>query len=350
MVDLPMYFASQALARYNEQRDEEAMRLVDHALRLEPSLAFANYLKGIIAVARGDFETGLPLQEWRYRCPGTQAFVAPYRSRQQWDGKPTLAKVLLWPEQGYGDAIQMLRFLPIVAERCPRVTLEIQPALLDLANQVHANVFASGEHYPDFDVHCSLASLPYVLGVRPETIPSGPYLRARPAENAYGLRIGVCWSRDTDTPTRRHRNMAALDMEPLAKEFDLLSLQHEDNTWRSFEETAALLAGLDLVITVDSAIGHLAGALGVPVWIMLSVNCDQRWMRRCSDTPWYECARLFRQRVQGDWSNVVREIVAALRERDARTTVMAPRQGATPGRRAGPDIGPVSFVVSADQV
>src|SRR5437764_11756136 len=107
-----MHFAGRALALLNEQRDAVAMRVVNHALKLEPNLVFASYLKGNIALAQGDFATGLPLQELRYQCRGAQAYNARYKARMPWDGEPTRARVLLWGEQGYGDMIQMLRFVP----------------------------------------------------------------------------------------------------------------------------------------------------------------------------------------------------------------------------------------------
>lgn len=160
-------------------------------------------------------------------------------------------------------------------------------------------------------------SLPYLFRNTPEAIPAAPYLRVPRDPRRRPQGIGIFWrSRSTETPTRLARNIAFRNLEPLAEEFDFVSLQPEDTGLSDWHDTATLIQDFELVVTIDTAVAHLAGALGVPVWIMLAVDCDWRWMQRRADSPWYSSARLFRQPAPGDWKSVVAAVGAALRKRD----------------------------------
>lgn len=302
-----------------EQRDVEAVRCLKTVLTAEPNLESALYLSAHIALANGDYATGLALYEIRHTHKDRERWGSGrYNGCPQWDGRPG-RRLLLWAEQGYGDSIQMLRYLPIVRERCPEVILEIQPELVRLCevNQLAPLVVEAeytAERTERFDAQCGLMSLPYVLGTTLATIPSRvPYLRPPLLTPKMALpdgpRIGLAWkSNQNSTVPLAARSLTDEQIKTLTDVFDFVSLQLEHNNWRDWADTATVIRQLDLIITTDTGIAHLAGAMGKPVWIMLPVNCDWRWLQRRSDSPWYPTARLYRQRTPEDWSTVLAEV------------------------------------------
>lgn len=328
--DLALAFAERANALMAQQRDDEAMRLVDAAIAIDPALNGAKFLKGLLSLARGDFATGWPLFEYReFQLNAQGAGMARYPAARQWDGRRFAGRLLLWAEQGFGDSIQMLRYVPLVRRLAPDIVLEVQSDLVRLAatlgvDTVPAMSMPLGTPSGRYDAHCSLMSLPYLFRNTPVAIPAAPYLRVPRDPRRRPLGLGIFWrSRSTETPTRRARNIPYRHLEPLADEFDFVSLQPEDTGLVDWHDTAALIQDLELVVTIDTAVAHLAGALGVPVWIMLAVDCDWRWQRRRNDSPWYPAARLFRQTAPGDWRPVVAAVAAALRERDDLRSITA---------------------------
>jgi len=265
--------------------------------------------------------------------------------RPLWLGEfpPVRKTVLLHAEQGLGDTIQFARYVPLVAAAGARVVLEVPPALTRLMATLDgaAAIVPHGEAPPPFDLHCPLGSLPLVFKTEPATVPAKiPYLAAADADvkkwserlGAIGRpRVGLVWSGNASHPNDRNRSIAFAALTPL---FDapahFVSLQrdlrpadaeslsaesrvtHVGDALDDFADTAAVLALCDLVIAVDTAVAHLAGAMGRPLWVLLPFAPDWRWTLTGETTPWYPAARLFRQHAGGDWPAVIARVGAAL--------------------------------------
>lgn len=295
----------------------------------------------------GRYREGWPEFEWRWR---RRDFTSPQRGFTQplWDGAPLDGRtILLHAEQGHGDTIQCLRYVPLVAARGGRVILECSAVLRALLGDLGgiAEYIPTGQPLPPFDLHCPLMSLPLAFGTTVETIPfPASYLRADPARTARwrsrmmpdggapGLRVGILWAGNPGFKGDRDRSprLAALapilgvpgvrfyglqmgdgrrDMETVALPPGFVDLGGEI---ADFGDTAAIMANLDLVITSCTAPAHLAGALGVPTWVLLTFAPDWRWLLHREDSPWYASVRLFRQQRRGDWPGVVDRVRAEL--------------------------------------
>lgn len=327
--------------------DAEAIALYRRAIALRPDYPLAHYNLGVALLRNGDYRKGWREYEWRWRG-GVPELLARTLPQPEWDGGPLEGRtVLLHGDEGFGDTIQFVRFAHHAAERGGRVLLEVPPALVRLLRGLPGvdGVIARGEPLPPFDCHLSLLSLPGVLDL-PESAFTMPeaYLRADPADAAgwrqrldadgSGVRVGLVWSGNPVHRADRHRSLAvaqilarlghlpvrlygvqadlrASDAATLAARPDLANL---GSGLRDFADTAALLSQLDLLISVDTATAHLAGALGCPVWIMLPFFADWRWQTGRQDTPWYGGMRLFRQSSPGDWDGVLDRVEQALRE------------------------------------
>ena len=324
-------------------RFDEALLQFKKALSLDPNDAGARTNRAQTNLLLGEFEHGWREYEWRWR-DGTQSHG--FSPSTQWSGaQPISGKtIFVHHEQGFGDTLQFLRFVDRLNAAGARVVLRVQDALLPLLKDYPGAAEIIGEtgEVPRFDYHIPTLSLPFALKVRaPDLAAPGPYLRADPAltsqwDDLFAStirypRIGIVWRGSRTHLNDRERSMSLEQLMPLldAKaEFFALQLdvrEHDrallaqldqrgvlrDVSTRltTFAETAALIARLDLVISVDTAVAHLAGALGKPVWIALPYMPDWRWQLDRSDSPWYAQARLFRQPKRGDWTSVV----AALR-------------------------------------
>jgi hypothetical protein len=261
-----------------------------------------------------------------------------------WRGATEVAgrTILLQAEQGLGDTIQFVRYAPMVTALGARVVLRVQPGLRKILAWLPevAAVLTFFDPVPAVDLQCPLMSLPLAFHTTLHTVPARvPYLHAAPEylllwEALLGQRrrrrIGVAWHGRQNRPSR---SMPLARLEPLLRlpdlEFHTLQrdMPEEDRAWlagyrtvadhtaeldKDFADTAAVISLMDLVITIDTSIAHLAGALGKPVWIMLPFSADCRWLLERSDSPWYPTARLFRQRRPGDWGGVVAEVVRVL--------------------------------------
>jgi len=316
-----------------------AMACFNRALQLKPDFAIAHYNRALLSLLLGDFETGFREYEWRWGFLPRRQFSMPL-----WHGEPLAGKrILLHAEQGLGDAIQFLRYLPLVAAAGGEVILEVGEPLLRLAQAMPevSHVLPAGEPPPECDWHCPLMSLPLAFKTRPDTIPARmPYLEVPEAARRKadqlplagpGLRVGLVWAgnpkhkkdRDRSIPMRmlegllnlKGASFFSLQMgaaaEDLARANELgitdLAPQIED-----LADTAALIRRLDLVISVDTAVAHLAGALGAPAWVLLPFAPDWRWLLKRNDSPWYPSIRLFRQPWPRDWAAAVDVIQAAL--------------------------------------
>ena len=344
-------------ARLNRGISLQALRRFDEALAdfaqvraLAPEHVVARYNSSLVHLAVGDFAAGWTLHEARWGLSGMRAdwrdFPQPRLTRpEEADGKT----VLLWPEQGLGDVLQFCRYATLLAQRA-RVIVEAPSSLVRLLRSLPgvARVVAMGETLPAFDLQCPMMSLPLVFGTRLETIPGAvPYLRAEPERVAAwrermatlpGLHVGLVWAgnpRPTDPSARAIDARRSMRLAQLARLADvpgvsLVSLQKYApgavveavpagmalHDWtgelEDFADTAALIEALDLVITVDTAVVHLAGALGKPVWILNRFDACWRWLDGRRDSPWYPTARLFKQASAGDWAGVVAEVAQAL--------------------------------------
>jgi tetratricopeptide (TPR) repeat protein len=318
-------------------RLEEAKESYDHAIALDPTFAPAYSNKGLVSLLEGDFTRGLPLYEWRKRLrPPVEA--RSYRE-PLWTGREEIAgkTVFLYVEQGLGDTIQFYRFVTPLLERGARVVLSVQDRLLRLLGNATARIELVGtQPVPDFDYHIPLMSLPLALGLTLETIAAPvPYLvpevervsRWRRRIGDKGFKIGISWQGAQDGVTSRAMPLGCFSGLARLPGVRLISLQKGfgaeqltgfpaveslgadfDSGSDAFLDSAAAMHSLDLVITLDSALAHLAGALNRPVWVALKQVPDWRWFLGRSDSPWYPAMRLFRQKMDGDWASVFAEM------------------------------------------
>jgi tetratricopeptide (TPR) repeat protein len=344
---------------------QEGMALCRKALGIAPEDTQARFVLGLFHLVEGRYPEGWPLYESRLgeknhremrnlllkACP--KALV--------WEGDPLEGKtILVHHEQGIGDTIQSLRYLPLLEEAGARVLFQCPPALKALIRENFPSVAILGEEDPSdepfFDFFVPTMSLPYRLGTTFATIPSARgYLKPDPekvarygervfTEDENGLRVGIAWKGNPRHVMDRLRSVSLSSFSPLAGIEDVLlySLQKEEEgsveltlldggvlrdlggTFRDFADTAAAIAHLDLVISIDSAVAHLAGALGKPTWVLLPHQADWRWLRDRADSPWYASVRLVRQEMLGDWDNVFRSVERDLRRAAERLAARAP--------------------------
>jgi Flp pilus assembly protein TadD len=326
---------------------DEAAQWFLRAITLDPDFAAAHLELGHLLLLRGEFGAGWREAEWRYRVELGRDKVPKFPA-PQWNGmRLPRGRILLIGDQGYGDTIQFARFIPAVAERCREVIVGCSAELSKLVATVPgaAKILTRWEELPAFDVHCTLSSLPGILGVELASVPAEtPYLRLEPASVrrwaerldaalAPGkLRVGLVWAGRPTHPNDRRRSARWQDVAPLAAlpGVTLVSLQKEvpvvdraafaasagvtdvSPYLSDFVETAGAVESLDLVVTVDTSVAHLAGALGKPVWVLLPGVPDWRWLLDREDSPWYPTMRLFRQLGSSGWGSVVSRVAEEL--------------------------------------
>jgi Tfp pilus assembly protein PilF len=341
----PQILTNRGHALRRLDRPADALVDIEAALATAPEFAEAHFEAAMAHLALGNFEVGWKAYEWRWK---TGAFVRYRRPFQMppWLGEQPISgkTILLHAEQGFGDTLQFIRYAPLLAGQGAKVICEVQPELLPLLSQLpDITVMACGEPLPAFDLHCPLFSLPLAFGTQPGTIPAAiPYLAAF-AERVAAWRdrlppgrprAGFVWSGSPSHKNDGNRSialarLACLFEDPAVRCFSLQSeLRAADGEtlaslpnlielgsgFRDFADTAAVISMLDIVISVDTAVAHLAGALGKPVLILLPHAADFRWMRSRDDTPWYPTAKLFRQPAFGDWDSVIVRVREALRQ------------------------------------
>jgi tetratricopeptide (TPR) repeat protein len=321
----------------------EALTIYDEVLRQKPESPEAHMSRAFALLASGDYEQGWHEYEWRWKAKefGGRPYDAPL-----WDGSQLNGQtILLHGEQGLGDTIQFVRYAPLVYKRGGRVVLRAPAALGSLLARLPSIDEVVGADDPppdDFDCYAPLLSLPGIFHTTIETIPADvPYLSADPDrieawrkefEPLEGFKVGIAWQGSTQHKGDRQRSIPLSLFTPLARlpGVRMFSLQKGPGSEQlagasfpivdlsgrlaDFHDTAAVVANLDLVITCDTAVGHLAGAMGRPVWIALALAADWRWMLGKSTSPWYPTARLFRQTTWGAWEDVFARLTAALRE------------------------------------
>lgn len=341
------FFRGVALS--NLDRPEEAIACYDRVLALDEHYSSTTHTnRAMLQLALGEFESGWRGYEWRWRQPPPSPYVKREYPQPLWLGETPLAGKTLFVhcEQGFGDAIQFVRFLPALYAQGAKVVLEAPVSLHRLFAGLGATLTLQGTTPPEFDCHIPLLSLPLALRVFSlADIPSNvPYLHADPERVAHWAqlmgprtraRVGLAWRgsyyahlpKDKNIPSTRNVPFDLLtrlhclacdfyslqnDLDPDAQYWPGANFHEPPAKLSDFMETAALIANLDLVIAVDTAVAHLAGAMGKPVWLLNRKNGDWRWLRQRSDSPWYPSLRIFQQQRHHDWQSVVAAVSAAL--------------------------------------
>ena len=339
--------ALQALNRHGE-----ALLSYDKVLAFEPNHADAHFSAAAAHLTLGNYRAGLPQYEWRWKRSGMNA--RPRFRQPLWLGEssPANRTILLHAEQGLGDTIQFARYAPLLARMGAKVLLEVQPELKELLSGLDgvAAVLAQGELLPAFDLHCPLASLPLACKTEIATVPAEiPYLRAtedrlakwRPRLDTMARpRVALAWSGRASHVNDRNRSIALSELAPLlatpgvgfigiqreprpadaaelSRHSGLLQLGEE---LADFSDTAAVLSLVDLVVSVDTSVVHLAGALGRPTVVLLPFQPDWRWTLDREASPWYPATQLFRQASPGNWGGVIARVTEKLASRAAPVT------------------------------
>ena len=324
---------------HQQGRPAEAIGHYRKAITLRPDYPEAHAGLGTALLLLGEMAEGWDEFEWRWQTSQVAGQRHTY-TEPQWRGEPAAGKTLLiHAEQGFGDTIQFCRYAALAASRGLRVIMEVQAPLVRLLADLPGVdlLVAQGEALPQFDLQCLMMSLPLALGTTLQTIPSAPaYLHADAAQAELwrtrlaampqrGPRIGLVWAGSRTKIADHERSLPPALLTPLLDlpGLHFFSLQKAGpnplvitdvmEEMHDFADTAALIANLDLVISVDTAAAHLTAALGKPVWLLNRLNTDWRWLTNRSDSPWYPTLRLFRQTSPGDWGPVLDDVIAALR-------------------------------------
>jgi tetratricopeptide (TPR) repeat protein len=327
---------------------QAAVRALEKAVQVNPQSSFAHQALAVELLRLGDFRRGLPEYEWRREPLSAVLSKTPNSGPQRWDGSDIRGRtIFIHGEQGFGDNLQFVRYVPMIAKLGGRVILGCRPELRRLFEGCLDvdKVISDGDPFPKFDCHCPMASLPLAFATELETIPASvPYLKADPGliqawANVLGprdglLRVGLAWAGNPDFEDDRRRSLTLAQLNPLAdahkavfcslqkgqpalqlaaapRQLKLIDLGSE---LTDFADTAAAMYSLDLIITTDTSIAHLAGALGLRVWVMLPFVPAWRWLIDREDSPWYPTMRLFRQRTSGDWAEVIDRVAKSLVE------------------------------------
>ena len=335
--DQPDLYYNLGRALYEQGRWDDAEESFRKTLSLNHAYPLAHWNLSHVMLLNGRFREGWLEYEWRWHCPGFTTQI-PKFEQPRWDGKDISGKTLLvHAEQGFGDTIQFVRYLPGLSASGCRVIFLCQPELTRLLLDISgiSQIVTEWTALPEFDLHTPLMSLPMLLGMNEETeSPSSfPYLTP-PADNrsalshSGGMRVGLVWAGRESHSAEAKRSLDLAALKPLTEVTGcrFFSLHEDDRSEElaaagmtdvvtdlsgqlsDFGDTARVIAELDLVIGVDTAVVHLAGALNVPVWTMLAKIGDWRWMLEREDTPWYPTMRLFRQAERDDWAPVISRI------------------------------------------
>lgn len=346
--DQPLLYVNCGVLLQNECRFDEALNNYDKAISLQPDYAEAYWFKALLKLLAGDYLQGWQLHEWRWRSRGYSNLVRDFK-QPLWLGEQSIRgkTLLIHAEVGLGDSIQFSRYVPMLEAMGAKVILEMPEALVPVVSTLKSEciVVKKGDPLPEFDYHCPAMSLPLVFKTTLENIPASvPYFYADPAKQKIWQkrlgkqkkpRVGLVWSGllrgNIDFNPAKKRSIPLELLEPMLNmslEFHVLQkdIKMEDAKFLTrfkhvhthqdelvdFSDTAALIQEMDLVITIDTSVAHLAGALGKPLWVMLPYITDYRWTLEGNATPWYPTATLFRQKVAGDWAAVMTEVTRKL--------------------------------------
>jgi tetratricopeptide (TPR) repeat protein len=332
----------------DQWRMTESLRVHEAALRLAPDDPEVRNNRALALLTAGDLERGFAELEWRWRSSAMKPHGIP---GEPWQGEAPLgATILVHDEGGFGDTLQFARYVPMLAALGARVLLQVQPPLVRLIQRSmpEVAVFARGESLPMYDLHCPMLSLPHGFRTRLDTVPANlPYLhpdrvaaqywreRLAEAKGGLALDVGLVWAGSSrpDMPDafemNLRRSLTLAQLAPLASvpKVRFVSLQLDAPPeptppgmamldpmagMKDFDDTAALVANLDLVIAADTAVAHLAGGLGRPVWLLSRYDACWRWVAGRQDCPWYPALKFFRQPSPGDWASVIASVTKEL--------------------------------------
>jgi hypothetical protein len=322
------------LARY-----DEAIAAHERAIQLQPDWPVPHVNLAMLLLLKGDLPRGFAEHQWRLKLQGF-GNRPPMFPQPIWDGSPLNGRrIYIHSEQGFGDILQFMRYVPLVARQGGEVIFSCPPELLRLLRQIPGlGQFAThGDPLPQFDLHCPLLSLPMIFKTTLDSIPSQvAYLSADPTlvpqwserlnQLPPGPKIGLCWAGSTAHGADEERSIPPSALDPLGRipSIQFISLQKSPapplnipiQDWTSnlddFADTAALVHHLDRIITVDTAVAHLAGAMGMPVDLLLPHIPDWRWLLDRPDSPWYPTMRLHRQPTPGDWHSPITQLAQNL--------------------------------------
>lgn len=319
----------------------KARACFDRAIQLEPENPWFHASLGALLLLQGEFQAGWREFEWVWQIDVVQQEFSDL-GKPLWDGSALGGRTCLVRGLfGFGDNIQWARYAVTLAAQGGRIVLECQPELVRLMRTLKdLDVVALNDPLPAIDVYAPLLSLPHLMGLTAPNPSDVPYLRAPDDDMAHWrrelrdedvVRVGLVWASDPSHPTSQWRSIRLADLTPIlavagAKFFSLQKgtaaeqMKAESGAWitylgphlKDFADTAGLLTQLDLVVTVDTAVAHLAGAMGRPVWVLVCAFPDSRWLMQREDSPWYPTARLFRQERPGDWTQVVERVAEEL--------------------------------------
>ncbi len=337
-------YSELGVALADQGRVTEALACYQQALCLKPDYAEVHINLAYACLLRGDFEAAWSEYEWRWKCRDSSP---PPFQQPLWDGSSLQGRtILLFAEQGLGDTLHFIRYAPLVKRTGATVIVQCQGRLLRLLGTCAGidRLVPEGADPPRFDVQAPLLSLPRIFRTTLATIPAKiPYLSAdresracwqEPLSGVQDFKVGIAWQGSAEHKRDRQRSVPLLAFAPLADvpgvrlvslqtgpgreqlsdQADRLAVLDLADQLEDFADTAALMSHLDLLITVDTAVAHLAGALGVPVWVALPLVPDWRWLLEREDSPWYPSMRLFRQTSLGDWAGVFERLSEALRQ------------------------------------
>jgi Tfp pilus assembly protein PilF len=326
----------------------EALESLNQAIAVNPDYAMARFMRGMLHLKLGHLREGWKDYEWRFEATGCDYITDDKIFRNIWDGEPFIGKTLLvYHDQGLGDAIQFIRYLPMVKQLGGRVLFLCGPKLFKLfkgSNGYDELINRWTDHKKlNFDYHIALMSLPYIFDTTLENIPvMVPYINIERETidkwkeqigNSKSYKIGIAWSGKDRQGENDLRSLSLSDFAPLADvpNVEFFSLQkgkassqaeNPPNQMRlhnfssqisDFVDTAAIIKCLDLVITIDTSVAHLAGALNCSVWTLLRFNHCWRYLLERKDSPWYPSMKLYRQSSEGDWKNVIQQVAIDLR-------------------------------------
>jgi len=337
-----------ALVYKNTGKLDQATRYFSEALALDPHFAEAHWNRSFTCLLKGDFANGWRDFEWRFKQPKWKTLY-PFRLKgTRWDGsfRPD-QRILVHDEQGLGDTFQFVRYIPMVKQRVGTVIFETRKSLMPVLEGfagIDEMIERSSDGNPSarFDAYVPLMSLPYIFQTTPSTVPDiVPYLSAAPVKavawkkfiGESGFKVGIVWAGRPEHMDDRNRSCRLADFACLSKlpHIRWFGLQKgpaasQTGEWPAserfinlgeafddFTDTAGAIANLDLIISVDTSVAHLAGAMGKPVWVLLPFIPDWRWMMEREDTPWYPTMRLFRQPAQGNWNSVFNAVAHSLK-------------------------------------
>ena len=350
--DDPVTLNNLALAHFDALEIDAALACYDRAIALAPDDPAPRFGRGELLLAIGDYPQGWEGYAWRFRLPGVAPPLPPELAQstpaRPWRGRKLAGTLLLVADQGFGDVVQFARYIPWAAARCTRLIVAASPEMQPVIAQFPqiAGRIAAWDNLEKFAAWTTLSDLPALAGTSADSIPTAtlPYLeaahedrlrwRARLDElSAPGLRrIGLAWAGRANHPYDFARSAPLAALAPLgetpgiawiALQIGGAEAQIASQTWRAplvnlapeiatYADTMAILASLDLLVTVDTSLAHIAGAMGLPCWVMLPRRADWRWSLRGTESAWYPSLRLFRQRRPGDWTQVAQDVATAV--------------------------------------